>query len=96
MNIAFISPYPPSKVTLNEYGYHLVKSFRDKPEVQKLFVLTNHLEDNTKYSKYATKGIELIPCWTFNSFFNFIHIAKTLKKLKDPDLENFLRSNRVF
>ncbi len=85
MKIAFVSPYPPSQVTLSEYGYHLIRSFTGKPEVEKIFVLTNHLEDNSAYSRYATKGIELIPCWDFNSFFSFWQITTTLRKLK-PDV----------
>ena len=28
MKLAIVTAYPPSKVTLNEYAYHLVKSFR--------------------------------------------------------------------
>ncbi len=82
MKIAFVSPYPPSQVTLNEYGYHLVRSFVGKPEVDKIYVLTNNLEDNTAYSKYAVKGVELLPSWDFNSPLSFIQIAKTLKKIK--------------
>mgnify|MGYP000866599538 CR=1 FL=1 len=85
MKIAFVSPYPPSMVTLNEYGYHLIRSFVGKPDVEKIYVLTNHLEDDSKYSQYAMEGIELIPCWTFNSFFTFAAIRKQLKKLK-PDV----------
>jgi len=80
--IAFVSPYPPSQVTLNEYGYHLVKSFVGKPDVQNIYVLTNNLDDNSAYSKYAIEGVNLIPCWNFNSPFSFIQIAKTVKKIK--------------
>jgi hypothetical protein len=66
MKIAFISPYPPSQVTLNEYGYHLIRSFIGKKEVEKIYVLTNHLENNADYSKYSEEGMEIIPCWSFN------------------------------
>ena len=48
MKIAFVSPYPPSEVTLNEYGYHLINSFIGKPSVEKIYVLTNNLENNEK------------------------------------------------
>lgn len=82
MKIAFVSPYPPSQVTLNEYGYHLIKSFVGKKEVEKIFVLTNHLEDNNAYSRYAMEGIEIIPCWKFNSFNSFWQIRNQLKKLQ--------------
>lgn len=85
MKIAFVSPFPPSQVTLNEYGYHLIRSFVGKPEIEKIYVLTNHLDDNTQYSRYATPGVDLIPCWTFNSLFSVFHIARMLFKLK-PDL----------
>jgi len=85
MKIAFVSPYPPSQVTLNEYGYHLIRSFAGKQEVEKIYVLTNHLEDNSEYSRYAMDGIELIPCWKFDGLFSFLQIAKQLRKLK-PDV----------
>ncbi|MBS4064235.1 MAG: glycosyltransferase [Chitinophagaceae bacterium] len=85
MKIAFVSPYPPSKVTLNEYGYHLIRSFVDKPEVEKIYVLTDQLQDNTAYKQYAADGIELIPCWKFNSVKSVLTIAKKLKQLQ-PDV----------
>ncbi len=85
MKIAFVSPYPPSQVTLNEYGYHLIKSFAGKKEVDSIQVLTNHLPDNTAYQRYAMEGIEIIPCWTFNSLFSAFQIVRQLKKLK-PDI----------
>ncbi len=84
MKIAFVSPYPPSQVTLNEYGYHLIRSFAGKPEVEKIYVLTNHLDDNSQYSRYAMDGINIVPCWKFDGWFSFLSIRKALKKLK-PD-----------
>lgn len=85
MKIAFVSPYPPSEVTLNEYGYHLINSFIGKPEVENIYVLTDNLRDNRAYSKYAAKGLEIVPSWTFNSLFSFISIAKNINTLK-PDV----------
>lgn len=84
MKLAFLSPYPPSQVTLNEYGYHLIRSFVGKPGIENIYVLTNHLEDNGEYSRYAMEGIELIPCWKFDSWFNFLYIRKALNRIK-PD-----------
>lgn len=84
MKLAFISPYPPSQVTLNEYGYHLIRSFVGKPDVDQIFVLTNHLDDDSRYSQYAMEGIELVPCWTFNSLTTCWSIREELKKIK-PD-----------
>lgn len=88
MKVAFVSPYPPSRVTLNEYGYHLIRSFVGKPDVEKIYVLTNHLDDNRKYNKYHTEDVDLIPCWTFNGLFIVLQILRALKKLK-PDVVIF-------
>jgi glycosyltransferase involved in cell wall biosynthesis len=85
MKIAFVSPYPPSLVTLNEYGYHLIRSFAGKPGVEKIYVLTNHLEDDSKYTQYAAEGIDIMPCWKFNSLFAMTDIRKKIKELQ-PDL----------
>jgi len=85
MKIAFVSPYPPSMVTLNEYGYHLIRSFVGKPGVESIHVLTNHLDDNSAYSRYAMNELNIIPCWKFNSSFSVLQIAKQLRDLK-PDV----------
>lgn len=85
MKIAFVSPYPPSQVTLNEYGYHLIRSFTGKKEAEKIYILTNHLENNNAYDRYAMDGIEIIPCWKFDGLFSFLQIARELRRLK-PDL----------
>lgn len=85
MKIAFISPYPPSQVTLNEYGYHLINSFIGKPDVDSIYVLTNNLDNNSDFLKYKKDSIEIIPCWDFNSKLSFYKIAKTLHKLQ-PDV----------
>lgn len=82
MNIAFISPYPPSQVTLNEYGYHLIRSFIGKFPVEKIYVLTDHIENDSDYKRYKAEGIDIISCWKFNSWLSSWHIYKMLKSLK--------------
>ncbi|MCH7402267.1 glycosyltransferase [Belliella kenyensis] len=84
MKLAFISPYPPSQVTLNEYGYHLTRSFLGKKGIEKIYILTNHLEDDSQYSRYAEAGLDIIPCWNFDSWFTVLKLRKKLKELK-PD-----------
>ena len=41
MKLAIVTAYPPSKVTLNEYAYHLVKHFRQHQEVTELILLSD-------------------------------------------------------
>jgi len=84
MKIAFISPYPPSGVTLNEYGYHLIRSFVGKAGIEKIYILTNHLENDSDYSRYSLEGLEIIPCWDFDSWKASLDIRNTLKRLQ-PD-----------
>lgn len=81
MKIAFVSPYPPSHVTLNEYGYHLIKSFTGKTEVEKLYVLTNHLNHDDAYAQYGLPAIDIIPCWSFNNPLNAFKILHQLRRL---------------
>jgi len=84
MKLAIISPFPPSKVTLSEYGFHLVKHFANKDEISEIVVLTNHLEDNSQYQS-DDKKVKLMPCWGFNSLKNIYTITKTIKQEK-PDI----------
>ena len=44
MKLAIVTAYPPSKVTLNEYAYHLVKHFRQKENVTEIVLLTDKTE----------------------------------------------------
>ena len=87
LKIAIVSPYPPSDVTLSEYGYHLIKHFTNKEEVGEIIVLTNHLADNSKYESEHGK-ISLVPCWNFNSMKNIFTITKTIREEK-PDVVLF-------
>ena len=85
MRLAIVTAYPPSKVTLNEYAYHLVKNFRQKQEVTELILLT----DTTKEIKdvsFIENGCKVTvkECWKFNSLFNIITVTKAINQVK-PD-----------
>lgn len=83
MKIAVVSPYPPSKGTLNEYAYHLIESMRLKEEVEEIIILTDKIEE--EYSVDAKIGsckITVIPCWNFNSYTTLFSIIRQIKKVK--------------
>jgi glycosyltransferase involved in cell wall biosynthesis len=85
MKLAVVTAYPPSKVTLNEYAYHLVKHFRQKNDVTELILLT----DKTKESKdvvFTESGckITIRECWEFNSYSNLVNVRKAISQIK-PD-----------
>ncbi len=55
MKLAIVTAYPPSKVTLNEYAYHLVKHFRQNKEVTELILLTDRTEGEKDISVYRSR-----------------------------------------
>lgn len=85
MKLAIVTAYPPSKVTLTEYGYYLVKHFRLQPEVDELILITDHTvgEKDLSFDEAGCK-ITVAESWDFNSYSNMYRINKTLNKTK-PD-----------
>ncbi len=83
MKIAVVSPYPPSKGTLNEYAFHLIESMRLKEEVEEIIILTDRIEDEYEVDKrVGSCKITVIPCWNFNSYTTVFSIIKQIKKVK--------------
>jgi glycosyltransferase involved in cell wall biosynthesis len=85
MKLAVVTAYPPSKVTLNEYAYHLVKHFRQNESVTEIVLLT----DKTEASKdvfFTENGCKVTvkECWGFNSYLNIVSVTKAINKIK-PD-----------
>lgn len=85
MKLAIITAYPPSKVTLNEYGYHLVKHFRQKEEVTEIILLTD-FTTGSKTIDFKEEGckVTIKECWSFNSYSNIFDISKAITQTK-PD-----------
>lgn len=85
MKLAIVTAYPPSKVTLTEYGYHLVKHFRLQKEVSEIVLITDKTEGK-KDLNFEQDGCKITvkECWSFNSYANLINISKTIFALK-PD-----------
>ena len=85
MKLAIVTAYPPSKVTLNEYAYHLVKQFRQKQEVTELILLTDKT-DGAKDLEFTEAGCKITvkECWSFNSYKNIFSVTKAINKTQ-PD-----------
>jgi glycosyltransferase involved in cell wall biosynthesis len=85
MKLAIVTAYPPSKVTLNEYAYHLVKHFRQKETITELVLLTDRTE-GAKDINFTEDGCKIIikECWSFNSYTNIINVTKAINLTK-PD-----------
>ena len=85
MKLAIVTAYPPSKVTLNEYAYHLVKHFRQKENIDEIVLLTDKTleEKDLNFSEEGCK-ITVKECWEFNSYSNIFSVTKAISSEK-PD-----------
>lgn len=81
MKIAIVSPYPPSKGTLNEYAYHLVKHFKAISEIEEIIILTDQIEEAYEVADAGEK-IAVVPCWKFNDLLTPIKLIRTIRKHK--------------
>jgi glycosyltransferase involved in cell wall biosynthesis len=85
MKLAIVTAYPPSKVTLTEYGYHLVKHFRLQEEVSEIILITDKTEGEKDLS-FDGDGCKITvkECWSFNSYKNLLGITNVISETK-PD-----------
>ena len=86
LKVGIVTPFPPSKTTLNEYGFHLVRHFKEKPEIQVTQLYVEDLPEGEAYEDES--GLEFIPCWRFNSYGNLFSILSQVRKHK-PDIVLF-------
>jgi glycosyltransferase involved in cell wall biosynthesis len=84
MKIAVVTSFPPSKVTLNEYGYHLVKNFVLKEDVSKLILITDKTDGFKQLDFPNKEKIAVRECWAFNSYSNIYSVCKVILNEK-PD-----------
>ncbi|MEL6986662.1 MAG: hypothetical protein AAGK97_02440 [Bacteroidota bacterium] len=86
LKIAIVSPYPPSKGTLNEYAYHLVEQLKLKEEIAEITILSDELLKGQAYPTFDRNSkVKIIPCWKFNDCLTPIKLRKAIKRAQ-PDL----------
>lgn len=85
MKLAIVTAFPPSKVTLNEYGYHLVKHFSQKEEIEEIVILSDE-QSSAKDIDFDTAAcdVHIHNCWKFNSYKNIFTVYKAIRDEK-PD-----------
>jgi glycosyltransferase involved in cell wall biosynthesis len=84
MKVAVVTSFPPSKVTLNEYGYHLVKNFVQRTEVSELLLITDKTKEPKQLDFKNSNKVSVRECWEFNSYANLFTICSTVLREK-PD-----------
>lgn len=85
MKLAIVTAYPPSKITLTEYAYYLVKSFRQHHDVKELILMTDKT-DGQKDIQFEEDGckITIKECWSFNGYANLLTVSNALSET-NPD-----------
>ncbi len=84
--LAIVSPYPPSKGTLNEYAFHLVEQFKIKSDIKEIHIITDILPNNKTYpSEGRPEHIYIHPAWSFNEPTTALKIKETVTTIK-PDV----------
>jgi glycosyltransferase involved in cell wall biosynthesis len=85
-HIAVITAFPPSRETLNEYGYHLVTALAAKVDVDRVTVLAPELAGGDAYPEIDRVTFE--EAWRFNGVTTPLRLARALRRLR-PDAAIF-------
>ncbi|HET6935750.1 MAG TPA: glycosyltransferase [Candidatus Angelobacter sp.] len=87
MKICLVSAFPPSKIVLNEYGYHVARELQADPLVS-LTVLADELEP----AEPELPDYHVERCWRMNRLSNHGKLLRSLREVR-PDVVWF---NLVF
>lgn len=85
MKLAIVTAYPPSKVTLNEYGFHLLNHLKMDKEVDEIVLLCDKT-NGAKHPDLNKEGCKVTvkECWSFNNYLNVLNISNVITEVK-PD-----------
>lgn len=84
MKVAVVTSFPPSKVTLNEYGYHLVKNFAAEEDIKEIALLTDKTKAPKQLDFENSDKVKVNECWSFNSYKTIISVFRAVLTEK-PD-----------
>ena len=87
MKICLVSSFPPSKIVLNEYGYHVARELQADPLVS-LTIMADELEP----AEPELPNFNVERCWQTNRFTNHGRLLRALRDVR-PDVVWF---NLVF
>lgn len=82
IKVAIVSSYPPSKRTLNEYGFYLINHFRNKrSDYEKITLISDKLPKGEQFDFGKSEvPIEVEQVWDFNRWANPLNILSAVKR----------------
>ncbi len=78
--LAIVTAFPPSKNSLNEYGFHLVNAFAKRDDIEKIYVIAD-INDETSSELKLDPKIEIHRVWKFNEWRSSGKIKRAVQKL---------------
>ena len=84
MKLGIVSSFPPSKITLNEYAYHLVKGFVSLDKVEEVVLFCDKTHEDKVLDFPFSEKVTIVECWEFNNHKTLFSVVKEAKKHK-PD-----------
>ncbi len=87
MKICFVSGFPPSKVVLNEYGFHVARELQADPLVSLKILADEYSGPEPELAEFDVER-----CWKVNRLSNHSHLLRAIRNCK-PDVVWF---NLVF
>lgn len=78
MHLALVTAFPPSKGSLNEYGFHFARALENKAEVSQLSIVADTLPES------ISEAANIHRIWSFNDPRNAWKINQKLDEIK-PD-----------
>lgn len=85
--IALVSAFPPSQNSLNEYGYHLARSFAEREDVSEVVIIADRQSESVTELELGSK-ISVQRIWRFNSCSSALAIRKAVQAA-EPNLTLF-------
>lgn len=87
MKICFVSGFPPSKIVLNEYGYHVARELQADPLVSLTILADEYAGPEPELPEFDVER-----CWKVNRLSNHARLLRAIRNCK-PDVVWF---NLVF
>lgn len=96
MKLAIVTEYPESNSKLANYGYHLVKNFRQNPSVTEIMVVAEKGKTE-KAQQFKEDGclVSIHPCWNHNGYSNILKVSRSVQQFK-PDAVFFNLGSNTF
>lgn len=76
LRVGVITAFPPSRNSLNEFGFHLVTHLAAQEEVEQVLLYADESEAGPPL---RLPGVQPRPCWRFNSVSNLARIVSAVR-----------------